>query len=374
MSDRMFVATRKGMFTLSRSGKGACRWSISGTAFLSDPIYIVLHDARDDSVYAALGHGHFGSKLHRSSDGGVTWQEIAAPAYPEKPEDVEDVLCPMRGTPIPWNLELIWSLAAGGADEPGVLWCGTVPGGLFRSEDHGQSWSLIRSLWDHPSRKNWFGGGLDYPGMHSICVDPRDSQRVTVGISCGGVWVTGDGGNSWSCQSKGMWAAYMPPERKDDVDIQDPHLVVQCGSSPDAFWSQHHNGVFRSADGCQSWTEVKNVQPSTFGFAVAVHPHDANTAWLVPAIKDEQRIPVDAQVVVSRTRDGGETFDVLREGLPQDHAYDITFRHALDVDACGEEVAFGSTTGSLWWSGDQGDHWHTISNHLPPIYGVWFAK
>ena len=138
-------------------------------------------------------------------------------------------------------------------------------------------------------------------------------------------------------------------------------------------WAQHHNGVFRSTDNSASWQEVTDVPPSVFGFAVAVHPHDGDTAWFVPAIKDERRIPVDGQVVVTRTRDGGRSFEVLRNGLPQEHAYDLTFRHALDVDETGDRLAFGSTTGSLWVTEDRGDRWECVSTHLPPIYCVRFA-
>jgi photosystem II stability/assembly factor-like uncharacterized protein len=170
-----------------------------------------------------------------------------------------------------------------------------------------------------------------------------------------------------------MFAAFMPPERREDPAIQDPHRVVHCPAQPDRLWAQHHNGVFRSDDGGRSWKTIDNVQPSVFGFAVAVHPSDPDTAWFVPAVKDETRIPVDGKVVVARTRDGGKSFEVLRKGLPQEHAYDITFRHGLDVDASGSCLAFGSTTGSLWVSEDAGDSWTAISTHLPPIYAVRFA-
>jgi hypothetical protein len=169
-----------------------------------------------------------------------------------------------------------------------------------------------------------------------------------------------------------MFAAFMPPERREDPNIQDPHRVVRCPGAPDHLWAQHHNGVFRSTDGAASWQEVK-VPPSSFGFATAVHPGDPNTAWFVPAIADQKRIPVDGKVVVARTRDGGASFDLLREGLPQDHAYDLTFRHALDIDRTGDRLAFGSTTGSLWVTDDQGDRWSPVSHHLPPVYVVRFA-
>lgn len=166
----------------------------------------------------------------------------------------------------------------------------------------------------------------------------------------------------------------MPPERQKDPNIQDAHRLVQCRSKPECYWIQHHNGVFRSTDSAKSWQDVPNVQPSVFGFAVAVHPNDPNIAWTVPGVKDETRIPVGGQVVVSRTCDDGKSWDVLRKGLPQEHAYDLTYRHGLDIDQSGERLAFGSTTGSLWITEDQGESWQNISEHLPPIYCVRFAN
>ena len=165
----------------------------------------------------------------------------------------------------------------------------------------------------------------------------------------------------------------MPPELAGDPVSQDPHRVVQCPVSPDRLWMQHHNGIFRSDDGGGSWQELTEVAPSSFGFSVAVHPRDPETAWFVPAVKDECRVPVDGKVVVARTRDGGEHFDVLTNGLPQQHAYDLVFRHALDIDDSGDRLAMGSTTGSLWVTEDGGDSWAAISTHLPPIYQVRFA-
>jgi hypothetical protein len=155
---------------------------------------------------------------------------------------------------------------------------------------------------------------------------------------------------------------------------QDAHRVVQCPARPDCFWAAHHNGVFRSTDGAASWQEITEVRPSNFGFTVAVHPHDPETAWLVPGISDQRRIPVDGKVVVARTRDGGKSFDVLTKGLPQEHAYDLTYRHGLDVDDRGESLAFGTTTGSLWVSDDAGDSWNCVSEHLPPVYCVRLLK
>jgi hypothetical protein len=365
MAEAILVGTRKGLFTLRRK---AGAWAVDDVAFLGDPVPMLHHDARDGATYAALDHGHFGAKMHRKDEGG-DWTEIAIPLYPEQPEGEQDLGAQDR-QPIPWALKLVWALEGAGPDREGSLWCGTLPGGLFRSDDRGNSWQLNEPLWNHEGREMWFGGGADLPGIHSVCVDPRDSKRVVAGVSCGGVWVTEDEGASWTCQADGMRADYMPPEEAFSPGIQDPHRVVQCRSAPDAYWTQHHNGIWRTTDGCKSWQEVTAAKPSHFGFGVAVHPDDPDTAWFVPAVKDEKRYPESGKVVVSRTRDGGQSFDVLRNGLPQDHAYDLVFRHALDIDASGDTLAFGSTTGSLWVTEDGGDAWATVSEHLPPVYVV----
>lgn len=369
MSDRILVGTRKGLFTIRRNGGD---WRVTDCQFLGDPVNLVMRDARDRHVYAALDTGHFGAKLHRSADDGKTFEEIKTPVYPEKPADEEDVAAIQR-TEIEWKLRSIWALEAGGADESGNLWCGTIPGGLFVSTDRGDSWELVRSLWDDPLRKEWFGGGTVYPALHSICVHPNDSSRIAVAVSCGGVWQTRDRGESWAVTGKGMRADYLPPERAGEEWTQDPHCMVQCRNHPDHFWVQHHNGIFRSEDGAKSWTEIENVSPSAFGFPVVVHPEEPKTAWFVPAKQDQARYPVDGAVVVNRTRDGGRTFETLREGLPQEHAYDLTLRHALSLSDDGDRLAFGSTGGAVWVSQNQGDQWTEVTAHLPPVYCVRFA-
>jgi hypothetical protein len=364
MAKELLVSTRKGLFRIAR---GASGWKVEDVAFLGHAVSLALPDGRDGARYAALGLGHYGVKMRKSRDGGKTWDDLPAPAFPKRPGDTDissDTL--PDGKPWPWRVEQIWSLEAG--TERGEILCGTIPGGLFRSADGGASWELVRSLWDMPERRSWFGGGAELPGIHSICVQ---RGTIIVGVSCGGAWRSADGGASWEVASRGMFAEFMPPERRDDPIIQDPHRIAQCPSAPEVLWAQHHNGVFRSTDGARSWSSIA-ASPSVFGFAVAVHPREPDTAWLVPAVKDDARVPVDAKVVVSRTRDGGRSWDVLRRGLPQENAYDIVYRHALDVDETGDLLAFGSTTGSLWISEDQGDTWASL-HHLPPVYAVRFV-
>lgn len=364
MSDTLLVSTRKGLFEVLRHGSG---WSIQQVSFVGDNVTLTLVDVRDGTWYAATNHDVFGPKLHRSEDDGASWMELPVPVYPPQPEG--------EGSEreIPWTLRQIWALAPGGPDRTGELWAGTIPGGLFRSRDRGETWALIESLWQHPARSKWFGRGTRYPGIHTVLVDPRDSARLLVAVSCGGIWETRDGGESWTLRSEGMRADYMPKEQAGDPAVQDPHRLVACAADFDTLWVQHRSGIWRSRDGGSSWTEIDEAGPSTFGFTVAAHPEQPDTAYFVPAVSDRHRFPEDGRVVVTRTHDGGRSFDVLRRGLPQDHAYDIVYRHALDIDQSGERLALGSTTGNLWVSEDSGDSFINVGGHLPPIYAVQFV-
>jgi hypothetical protein len=354
MNDRCWVATKKGLFELRRS---AGRWAVARTSFLGEPVSMLLPPADCSPLVAALNLGHFGVKLHESGDAGASWREIAAPQYPPQPEGAEGP---------PWKLVQVWSLQRSG----GSLWAGTLPGGLFRSDDGGASWQLVDALWQQPGRVEWFGGGYDVPGIHSICPHPERAGELLVAISCGGVWVTRDGGANWALQGRGLRAAYMPPEQADNPNVQDPHAVVRCAGQPEKLWCQHHNGIWRSVDDAASWQEVTGVPVSNFGFAVAVHPRDGDTAWFAPAAADQCRVPRDGALVVNRTRDGGRSFETLRVGLPQAGCYDLVYRHGLAVADDGRTLLMGSTTGSLWASDDGGDRWQTVSTQLPPIHAL----
>ncbi len=357
MNDRCWVATKKGLFELRRS---AGRWAVARTSFLGEPVSMLLPPADCSPLVAALNLGHFGVKLHESGDAGASWREIAAPQYPPQPEGAEGP---------PWKLVQVWSLQRSG----GSLWAGTLPGGLFRSDDGGASWQLVDALWQQPGRVEWFGGGYDVPGIHSICPHPERAGELLVAISCGGVWVTRDGGANWALQGRGLRAAYMPPEQADNPNVQDPHAVVRCAGQPEKLWCQHHNGIWRSVDDAASWQEVTGVPVSNFGFAVAVHPRDGDTAWFAPAAADQCRVPRDGALVVNRTRDGGRSFETLRVGLPQAGCYDLVYRHGLAVADDGRTLLMGSTTGSLWASDDGGDRWQTVSTQLPPIHALRFG-
>ncbi len=325
----LFLSTRKGLIVCSRRSGG---WSISGSHFDGIPVTFTYEDERHGAWWAALGHGHWGVKLHRSFDRGASWEEVSAPAYPEGAEVKESV---------PAATQYIWSIQQGGHAYPGRLWLGTIPGGLFRSEDGGDSFDLVESLWNHPTRpKQWFGGGFDQPGIHSIVVDPRDEDHLYIGISVAGVLESRDGGGSWAFRNKGLRADFLP-DPYSEVG-HDPHLLAAAPSNPDVLWQQNHCGIFTSTDGGANWADVSEAEgPARFGFAIAI------------------------------ADDGGKSWQTLRKGLPQQHCYDIVYRHALA--AAGEEVVFGTTTGNVFFSRDKGDSWEVLSNYLPMVYAVGFG-
>ena len=357
----LLVGSRKGLFTIHR-GEGG--WKLGSPQFAGEPVTQVLADPHDGAWYAALRLGHFGVKVKRSMDRGVQWEEVAAPAFPEKPTEG-----PWKDDATPWTVDVVWSLEAGA----GKLWAGCIPAGLFTSEDKGASWKLVESLWDRPERAGWFGGGYDHAGIDSIAFDTRDPQHVTLAISCGGVWQSRDGGATWANTSQGMEAPYMPPERKDDGNIQDVHRMDVCAAQPDVLWVQHHGGIYRSTDGGNKWEAIASPQPSGFGFAVVAHPTDPKRAWFAPAHSDQNRVPVDGQMVVTETRDGGKTFVAHSDGLPQRDAYHLVYRHGMACSRDGSMLAMGSTTGGLWVSEDAGKGWQCLSRDLPPIAVVRFA-
>jgi hypothetical protein len=354
MSDRFLLATRKGLLDFELNGG---QWQIARCSFLGQPVSAVLRDADKGWLYAALNLGHFGVKLHRSKDEGITWEEIGCPSYAGVAGDEKP------------SLKMIWVLER---DRQGNLWAGTIPGGLFKSSDNGDSWQLNENLWNNPVRKEWFGGGYDAAGIHSICIDPRRAGYMALAVSCGGVWLSEDDGDTWRVSTKGMIADYMPPEQAENAAIQDPHRMVQCQLEPDHFWVQHHNGIFYSSDRCATWQRI-HATPSSFGFAVAVHPQNPQQAWFVPGVKDEFRYPVDSKLVVTRTLDSGGSFSSLSNGLPPQDSFDLIYRHGLDVDISGARLVMASTTGNCWVSDNGGDAWTCVSNYLPPVYAVRFV-
>lgn len=356
--NKLLIATRKGLLILEN---GVTGWVVQSEHFEGIPVSYATLDKRNDTLWAALDHGHWGCKLHRSQDGGATWEEVEAPKYPDgatrPPED---------NTPA--HTSYIWIVQPGGADQSNRLYVGTEPGGLFQSDDNGDSFQLVETLWSQPSRKDWFGGGRDHPGVCSIVVDPHNSEHITIGISVGGVYESSDGGQTWDARNKGLYANYLPDPYAEFG--HDPHYILASPSNPNILWQQNHCGVFRSSDNGHTWNDISTDDGIYFGFALALDETDENTAWVVPALSDELRIPIERALFVARTEDGGKTWQKLRNGLPQKNAYDITFRHALHIDE--NQLAFGTTAGNVYFSEDRGDNWDCIIQNLAVVYSIKF--
>ena len=359
MKSTLLLGTRKG-FIAYHFLNG--RWQVLNVSFEGIPVSIAFADSRTGTWWACLDHGHWGVKLHRSNDRGITWEETTAPAYPEG-EEIKDGLTA--------TTRYIWAMAHGGQNFLSRLWIGTDPGGLFVSEDAGNSFQLIESLWKHPTRKEgWFGGGRDQPGIHSVVVDPRNENHIHVGISCAGVFETIDAGKTWEIRNKGLRAEFLPDP--DAETGHDPHILVAAPTNPDVLWQQNHCGIFRSGDAAKSWQEVSQPQgPANFGFAIAVADDNPDQAWVVPANSDVTRIAINGALCICRTDDGGKSWKDFRKGLPQENCFDIVYRHAMAIS--GETLAFGTTTGNLFFSQDRGESWQTINNYLPMLYSVQFA-
>jgi photosystem II stability/assembly factor-like uncharacterized protein len=389
MSDRILVGSRKGTFIVEKS-QG--RWAPRLAGHAGSGVNFVACDPHTGTLWAALGHGHWGAKLSRSSDGGATWVDASQIKYPEgarylappaPSEDDDPAAPPKKATLKDATLLKLWAIAFG---QPGRIYVGTIPGGLFVSSDGGESFELNRSLWNHESRggdlfegegtgmTHWYGTpaseGEFAPGIHSIVVDPRNHDRVLVAISTAGVLETTDGGKTWRSRNKGLLMDYMPDPGAEWG--HDPHSVELCPGAPDHVWQQNHCGVFYSSDGAANWKKVSRPENGVhFGFPVAADAKDGKTAWVVPGKADMQRMAIDGGLFVARTEDGGESWKELREGLPQENAYDVVYRHALGIG--GDRLAFGSTTGNLYVSENRGESWSAVANNLPPIYSVRFG-
>jgi hypothetical protein len=393
MHGTLYIGTRKGTFVAERQRDGY-RLRLAGHAGTS--VNYVARDPHTGHLWAALGFGHWGAKLSRSEDGGETWADASQIKYPAdarylsppdpSPED-DPTAAPTRFSLRPATLLKLWVIGFGPG---GRVYVGTIPGGLFVSEDGGERFELNRPLWDHESRggdlgevrrtedigdrkTQWFGtpaseGGEFAPGIHSIDVDPQG--RIRVAISTAGVVESRDGGKTWESRNRGMTNDYLPdpsPEWGHDA-----HFIQSCPAEPQHVWQQNHCGVFYSADGCATWTKVSAPEQGVhFGFPIAADDRDGRTAWVVPAVSDQQRMAVGGGLFVARTDDGGESWRQLRTGLPQHDAYDVVYRHALSVQ--GDRVAFGSTTGNLFVSEDRGETFVPVAHHLPPIYSVRFG-
>ncbi|MFB7664301.1 WD40/YVTN/BNR-like repeat-containing protein [Kitasatospora sp. NPDC056138] len=353
------VGTQKGLF-LGRSPDRA-RWEFTGPHFPMNAVYSIGIDRREGRVRLLAGadSSHWGPSVWWSDDLGASWQEPPRPAvrFPGH-----------TGT----SLERVWQLQPAGAEAPGVVYAGTQPAALFRSEDGGESFALDVPLWSHPHRKDW-AAGFGGQGLHTIVTDPRDADALTVAVSTGGVYRTSDGGRNWHAANNGIRAAFLPNEYPEFG--QCVHKVAADPVDRDRLYLQNHGGVYRSDDGGGHWQDVGSDLPATFGFGVAAHPRKSGTAYLFPLDADYARLPAARRCRVFRTRDAGASWHPLSDGLPAEDHYGVVLRDALCTDD-GEPagVYFGNRNGEVYGSADEGDSWALLTSHLPDVLCVRAAE
>jgi len=266
------------------------------------------------------------------------------------------------------SLKNIWQITLGRPEEPNVLYCGVEPAALFETRDAGESWSLVRGLFDHPHRPRWMpgNGGL---ALHTVVLDPADHRRMYVAISAGGVYRTNDGGGTWTPQNQGIRAMTMP-ERYPEFG-QCVHKIVMHPARPERLYLQSHWGLYRSDNFAENWTDIANGVPSDFGFAMLTHPRNPDCVYIVPVESDEFRCACDGRLRVYRTRNGGASWEPLFRGLPQKRAYETVLRDAITADAFDPVgIYFGTRSGQLFGSRDEGRTWQKILEGLPSVVCV----
>ena len=352
----LLVGTMKGAFLL-RSDRSRRKWDLGGPYFPGMAVYALAFDGRSGRkrVWAGTTSEHWGPGLAASDDFGRTWTN---------PKD----------TPIQFPAEAdasvkrLWQIAPGRADEPDTLYAGIEPAALFQSRDGGRQWSLVRGLWDHPHRPMWQpgGGGLC---LHTIVLDPANRKRIFVAISSAGVYRSDDGGGSWRTAHKGVRAQFMPDQHPEFG--QCVHKVVMHPSRPERLFLQNHWGLYRSDDAGDSWQDIAKGVPSDFGFAMAQHPHDADTVYILPIESDEFRVTPGGKLRVYRTRDAGASWEALTRGLPQKDALENVLRDCMHADSLNPAgVYFGTRSGKLYGSANGGAAWARLLDGLPPIVCV----
>jgi len=347
----LLVGTRKGAFIVEGDRERRA-WRLRGPFCEAWPINHVVGDPRTGTIYAGGGNAWFGPAVWKSTDMGASWTHSSRGlAYAAGEEPIRSV----------------WSLAA----RDGRLYAGVEPAGLFESGDAGETWHHVAGLQQHPSRPHWQPGGAGLI-LHTIVPHPDDEDQMWIGISAVGVFHTGDGGETWEPRNRGTRNDYMPDDQRYPEYGQCVHSIAMAAGMPDRLYQQNHCGMYRSDDGGKSWQSIEAGLPSSFGFPSAVHPRDPETLYLIPLNGDTAgRYVPDGRAAVWRTRDGGHRWQALRTGLPQENVYFGVLRQGLAVDRLDPAgVYFGTGSGALYASADEGEAWTTIAEHLPGILSV----
>ena len=385
---RLLVGTRKGAFILT-SDEARMQWDIDGPHFAGWEIYHMKGSPVDpDRIYASQSEDWFGQIIQRSSDGGKTWEQPGTPAgEPEKDEHgmpkgesnkfvydtSEETGKPLTshqwydGTPHPWEFKRVWHLEPS-LDDPETVYAGVEDAALFRSTDGARTWQEMPGLRGHGRGEEWApgAGGMC---LHTIVLDPTNPRRMYVAVSAAGAFRSDDGGDTWHPINNGLVSDFIPNPTAEIGHCV--HRIDMHPGQPNVLYMQKHWDVMRSEDGGDSWTEVSGNLPSDFGFPIAVHAHEPNTIYVIPILSDSLHYPPEGKLRVYRSRSGGDDWEALTNGLPQEHCYVNILRDAMAVDtldSCG--IYFGTTGGQVYCSPDSGDNWSAIVRDLPPVLSV----
>ena len=348
----VLVGTKKGLFVLE--GEPGTGYEVTARAFAGEPVEYALRDPRSGRLLAAVSSPFYGPKVFFTDDPAGEWQQAEGVALPEGGEQA---------------LQKLWILRLGEAD--GTIYAGGDPGVLFESRDGGATFELNRALWEHPTRPKWQpgGGGLC---LHTIETWPGDPQRLAIGISAAGVWLTDDGGESWRKGNTGLKPRYLPEDTpEDEIGLCVPR-IHRSPARPERMFLQFHGGVYRSDDAGESWVSIADGLPSDFGFPMVLDPADPDSAYVIPLVADMDRTTPEGRVRVYETRDAGASWIEHGDGLPSDNAYLTILRQAFCGEGSGATMGlyFGATSGDVFGSGDAGQTWSTAATNLPPVHSV----
>ena len=348
----VLVGTKKGLFVLRGDGPGL--HEVVTRAFPGDVVEFATRDPRTGTYLASVTSGHFGPRLMLADDPTGEWEPAEGLAFPEDAEAA---------------LERIWVIQPGEAD--GLLYAGVDPAALFVSTDGGRTWALNEALWAERIAGDW-QPGLGGLALHSICPWPGDPQRLAIGVSAAGVWITEDGGASWRTGYTGLVPGYMPEEMREGTNVLCVHNMRRSPDRPERLFMQFHGSAYRSDDAGESWTDISEGLPSGFGFPVEIDPGDPDSAFVIPLVADLDRVTPDGQLRVFETRDAGASWTARGAGLPDRDAYLTILRQAFGRTGEGDAMRlfFGATSGEVFGSLDAGATWFRAAEHLAPVTSV----
>jgi photosystem II stability/assembly factor-like uncharacterized protein len=351
----LLVGTKKGLFVVRGDEPGS--YEIATRAFAGDVVEYAMRDRRSGRYFASVTSGFYGPRLMHTTDPAGEWELSSGISFPES-----------DGV----TLERIWAVKQGAAE--GQLWAGTDPAALWESRDGGATWARNEALWKERVAGDWQpgGGGL---ALHSICPWPGDPNKLAVGVSAAGVWLTDDGGASWRTGFAGLMPDYIPEEAREETNAFCIHNMHRASAMPERLFMQFHGGVYRSDDGGAAWVDIHEGLPSSFGFPLAIDPADPDSAFVIPMTGAEDRTVPSGSLAVFGTRDAGRSWSHHGEGLPPTDAYVTILRQAFDHDGEGPAMGlwFGATSGEVFGSIDAGGSWFTVAPRLAPVTSVRVA-